>query len=294
MGLLDRDYYQDHLKKIEQDVEQRPDTVSRIGNRVVKIDAPRSQREKNREQMRNDWSKRTSFEKFIIYCCWSFLIFIAYKKYIAPKFSAPPVEQVVYQPVPPPIIVQPESPKIIQTNPSNVVEIPGGVIINRSRDGTYRTTIHINGVPTLAVIDTGASVLSVPLDFARYLNLPIGQPTQTITANGKAMAYMTHINNLKIGTALIRNVNGHVLTNSRDVLVGMNVIKNFNLMTENDQLKLVMKNADSIAEPEVSRPEPKQITDSQAVATKRPSAGTWKKESKCDKKGECVTSYSQF
>lgn len=129
-----------------------------------------------------------------------------------------------------------------QRNPNNrvVTSLEGGkrsITLQRGRYGHYFVTGTINGAEADFLVDTGASSVSIPEDIAANAGLSRGAEISVITANGIGTAYRTKIDRLRLGDLEIRNVNAHINPGlSDEVLLGMNVLKNYELVQRGDQL----------------------------------------------------------
>lgn len=73
------------------------------------------------------------------------------------------------------------------------------VRLARNRAGQYHVSALVNGTPVEFLVDTGASGVILPKEFAEQQGLPKGQVFSTYTANGIGRAYETEINSLQIG-----------------------------------------------------------------------------------------------
>ena len=129
-----------------------------------------------------------------------------------------------------------------QRNPNNKVvtsDIDGkrSIELQRSRYGHYVVTGTINNASVDFLVDTGASSVSVPADFADRIGLPRGNPIQISTANGIGIAYKTRINRLRIGELEVENVTAHINPGlSDEVLLGMSILKHYELIQRGDTL----------------------------------------------------------
>ena len=85
----------------------------------------------------------------------------------------------------------------------------GEVIVNRRLGGEFVVSAKVNGAPVTFLFDTGASnVVLRPEDAAKAgidtEGLDFDAPV--ITANGAAMAALTHLDRIAVGPIVIRNV----------------------------------------------------------------------------------------
>jgi len=127
-------------------------------------------------------------------------------------------------------------------NPNNHVltAVDGGkrsITLQQSRYGHYVVTGRINGHAIDFLVDTGATSVSIPDDFARRINLRRGTPITIDTANGLSTAYATRVDSLGIGELEIRNATAHINPGlSNEALLGMSVLKHFELVQRGNVL----------------------------------------------------------
>ena len=132
-------------------------------------------------------------------------------------------------------------PVIKENNPQI---IPGGIILKKDRQGHFRGTVLVNNIPMPFMIDTGATRTVIPRKMAVLASLPIGRTIQTHTAGGKVLSHESHINKLKIGNAVIRNLPASINHHLKEVLIGMNTLKYFRMVQSGDTLTLVSNDYD--------------------------------------------------
>ena len=115
------------------------------------------------------------------------------------------------------------------------------VVLQRNRQGHYHLTGLINGREVEFLLDTGATVVTVPQALASELNLPRGTDTEVSTANGVAHAWLTRLASLRMGDIELTDVRAHIspgLT-SREVLLGMSVLKQLDFSQRGNTLTLI-------------------------------------------------------
>jgi aspartyl protease family protein len=114
------------------------------------------------------------------------------------------------------------------------------VILNRNRVGHYVATALINDQKVVAMLDTGATDVSIPEQIARKLHLDRGPSFQVSTANGNITVYATTIDKIQIGEIKLEgvraNINPHMQED--DVLLGMSFLKQLEFTQQGDQLTL--------------------------------------------------------
>jgi aspartyl protease family protein len=110
--------------------------------------------------------------------------------------------------------------------------------LRRNRYGHYVFDGEINRKPVTFLVDTGASMTSIPANLQQYLQLEAGRPFRVSTANGIATAYMTRLDQLKMGEILLTDVKASLNPGLPDemILLGMNVLKNLELVQRDNSL----------------------------------------------------------
>lgn len=177
------------------------------------------------------------------------------------------------------------------------INIPGGVVLTADRQGHYRGTAIINGIPMPYLIDTGVTQTAIPVALANQAQFPIGQLEQTETANGSAIVLAAEIESLKIGNAEIRNTAANMVYNLDEVLIGMNALKFFSVSIANNTMTLTSNGQETISmvtesKPDEYRPAPSQPQPQ--LYESRKQAKQWKKSVTCDSNGlNCKTAYSK-
>jgi len=120
-----------------------------------------------------------------------------------------------------------------QQNPNSAPQVreQNGVrelVLERNRYGHYVTSGEINGQPVLLLLDTGASAVAVPDDMADELGLERLAPVEVSTANGIAEAWLTRINEIRIGPLVFTEVSATLnpgMNHDDSVLLGMSALK---------------------------------------------------------------------
>lgn len=129
-----------------------------------------------------------------------------------------------------------------ERNPNNnlVTSLNGqqrSITLQRSRNGHYLVTGRINGTEAEFLVDTGATSVSIPVNIAQAAGLPRGAEFPVNTANGVGRVYATEVSELQIGDFLVRDAIAHINPGlSGEVLLGMSVLRNFELELRDDQL----------------------------------------------------------
>lgn len=127
-------------------------------------------------------------------------------------------------------------------NPNRQLQVAPGteLVLKRSRDGHYIFPGTINGQPVTFLLDTGATLVSVPAHLASDLQLMPGAYQQSITANGNVTTRATRIESLAFGPFNVRDVSASLNPGMRtdQVLLGMSVLKQLEFSQQGDTLIL--------------------------------------------------------
>lgn len=112
------------------------------------------------------------------------------------------------------------------------------VTLQRNVYGHYVFDGEINHKAVTFLVDTGATTTAIPAQLADYLGLRPGPAFNVATANGVATAYATRLAQLKIGEIEFSDLKASLNPgmNGNEVLLGMNVLQNLELIQRADQL----------------------------------------------------------
>jgi aspartyl protease family protein len=133
-----------------------------------------------------------------------------------------------------------------QRNPNTYVQTEQGpsgkkqVVLKRNRLGHYVASGKINGRPVEFLLDTGATMVSIPESVARGLGLRRGPAQVVQTANGRITTYATTLDSVKIGAIEMFGVGASINPHStaREVLLGMTFLKHLGLTQRGNTLTL--------------------------------------------------------
>jgi len=117
----------------------------------------------------------------------------------------------------------------------------GDITIPADRSGHYRGTVLINSVAMPFVIDTGATLTTIPVNMAIKAGLSFGRNISMSTANGQVSNPSTFINSLRLGNIEIKNIDASIMLNpglEAQVLIGMNTLKYFRMVQDKNRLTL--------------------------------------------------------
>jgi aspartyl protease family protein len=110
------------------------------------------------------------------------------------------------------------------------------ITLTRNSQGHYVFDGEINQITVTFLVDTGATITSIPAHFQDQLKLNAGSAFLVSTANGSAIAYQTRLNELKMGNIVLNNVKASLNPGLSDILLGMNVLKNMELIQRGNEL----------------------------------------------------------
>lgn len=129
-----------------------------------------------------------------------------------------------------------------RNNPNRQLQIAPGseLVLQRGRDGHYVFPGTINGQPVTFLLDTGATLVSVPAHLADELGLKAGAYQQAITANGTVTTRATRVEALAFGPFEIRAVPASLNPGmpGSQVLLGMSVLKHLEFTQRGNTLVL--------------------------------------------------------
>jgi len=114
------------------------------------------------------------------------------------------------------------------------------VRLRRSPSGHYVASGMINGQPVVFLLDTGATVVSIPDHVARRLNLERGTPMLASTANGTITTYSTELASVTLGGIELHRVRASINPHmqSDEILLGMSFLKHLEFTQRGDTLIL--------------------------------------------------------
>lgn len=112
--------------------------------------------------------------------------------------------------------------------------------IQQSPRGGYWADGFINNTKVSLHIDTGASVVAVPLSVARAAGLAVGEMGHASTASAVVTTYRSVIPSLRIGNLTFRNVKAAINPHAPDdeVLFGMSALESVSLHQEQGMMVL--------------------------------------------------------
>lgn len=136
-------------------------------------------------------------------------------------------------------------------NANGVAEVK----LQQNRYGHYLADGHINGKQVTFLLDTGATLVSVPESEARKLKLTRGSPFLVRTANGTITTYSTTLRRVSIGAIELKNVRAAITPQmeGKEILLGMSFMKHLELIQRGNQLILREYGSDTNADKPTNR-----------------------------------------
>lgn len=116
------------------------------------------------------------------------------------------------------------------------------LILRQQGNGHYFVEGVVNGKPLNFVVDTGASVVSLPRALAYAANMSCKEQVRMQTANGASSVCTTVIARLKVGPFLLKDVNAMIVPNLSQPLLGMNVLQQFRIEQDNGEMRITPRN----------------------------------------------------
>ena len=118
----------------------------------------------------------------------------------------------------------------------------GSAVVNltQNHQGHYLANGFINGNPVTFLLDTGATLISIPAHIAQRLNLNKGYATQSFTANGTIQVFLTRLNSVRIGSIELHNIRATINPHMHgdNILLGMSFLKHLEMTQKNKHLIL--------------------------------------------------------
>ena len=132
-----------------------------------------------------------------------------------------------------------------RANPNRQVEshrINGAVEVrlDEDRQGHYIATGAINGHEVTFLVDTGASLVSVPESLADRLGLERQAPIRLETAAGTVQGWMTRLDEVRLGDIVQHDVRAAINPGRHEaVLLGMSFLRDLEMTHSGGELRLV-------------------------------------------------------
>jgi clan AA aspartic protease (TIGR02281 family) len=114
----------------------------------------------------------------------------------------------------------------------------GMVELRQNSDGHYYIEGSINGAPLRFLIDTGASISMLTKEAAGHIDLTDCKAGKSATANGLVDVCVGMIPEMRIGPYIVNNSQAAANPNAEINLLGMNVLSQFRISTEDGVMRL--------------------------------------------------------
>jgi len=117
------------------------------------------------------------------------------------------------------------------------------LVLHRNASSHFTVEGTINGVAVTFLVDTGATLVTVPEEVARNANLLVEKSVTASTAGGQANVQLTTIKELSLQDMAIGEVQAAISSEmaANQVLLGMNVLSKFDISQKGDELVLSPK-----------------------------------------------------
>ncbi len=119
------------------------------------------------------------------------------------------------------------------------------MVLSPDPNGHYAVAGEINGVPVNMMLDTGATLVSIPAPLARKMGIDYrnkGRRAFTQTAGGTTEVWIVKLDRVKVGEFEFANVDGSISEAGLGViLLGNSVLKRLDMKTESGLLTLTKR-----------------------------------------------------
>lgn len=115
------------------------------------------------------------------------------------------------------------------------------LVIGQGRHGAYFVDGAVNNQYLNFVIDTGATLVTLPQAVANSAGIRCQKMVTMLTGNGTTPACTSVIQELKFGAFTVTNVDVMIAPNLSQPLLGMNVLKRFRVEQEGGEMRLSKK-----------------------------------------------------
>ncbi len=132
-----------------------------------------------------------------------------------------------------------------RANPNRQVQsqvVNGAVVVmlEADRQGHFVATGQINGQDVRFLVDTGATLVSVPESLADRLGLERSAPIRLETAGGTVQGWMTRLEEVRLGEIVQHDVPAAINPGRHEsVLLGMSFLRDLEMTQRRGELRLV-------------------------------------------------------
>jgi aspartyl protease family protein len=118
------------------------------------------------------------------------------------------------------------------------------VTVSQDSRGHFRTDAQVNGSHIRFLVDTGATVVSIPMNDAQRLGISYakGSPGTLILADGRRVtAYRVTLESVSVGDITLYNVDAVVTPGSGEPLLGMSFLSRTEMRNDGQSLVLTKR-----------------------------------------------------
>lgn len=137
------------------------------------------------------------------------------------------------------------TPRRTPADASQAANGRGGVTLTADAHGQFSAQVQINGIDATFLVDTGASVVTLPSSLARRANIDLERATPILisTANGRARAHRVLLNTVKLSDLTAHLVEAVVVEDAKlpYALLGMSFLKRMVMHRDGDSLILLQR-----------------------------------------------------
>lgn len=113
------------------------------------------------------------------------------------------------------------------------------IVLAQNNRGHYLASGHINGQEVVFLLDTGATQVAIPQGLAKKLQLKQGHELGLNTAGGVVIGHTTRIKKLTFGPFTLHDLSAVIMpSDSDEILLGMNALRQFELIQRNGELTI--------------------------------------------------------
>ena len=135
--------------------------------------------------------------------------------------------------------------KMGQLHAARSTSSAASVVLNADTRGHFVTDGQVNGVPIRFIVDTGATVISIPASEARRMALDYrrGRLVMMNTANGATPAYLIKLDTVRVGDVSVNNVDAVVIEGASlsAALLGMSFLNRMDMKREGGSMTLAKR-----------------------------------------------------
>lgn len=133
--------------------------------------------------------------------------------------------------------------QVKQTGQEPAKKVNEVLVIRQGQGGHYFLSGEVNSHSLTFVVDTGATIVSLPRAFAASASMFCNDKVVLDTANGRSGGCTTTITELKLGDFVFKNVTALIIPNLGQPLLGMNVLQGFDIQQKDGEMRLSEREA---------------------------------------------------